>query len=255
VSAMLDAAFGLAAVGWEVFPCIPKGTFAKAPYKDPALGLEHGHLHATSDPNLIERWWRRWPNAMIGARVPSTMLVIDIDPRKGGDLAGLIKLVGQLPPTLTVWSGRNDGGQHLYFRRPTDLQTTSTRLPKGIDLKKNGYCIVPPSIHPATSQPYRWEMHEPAILPYRLRELLAPLPSRHVRVVGVNRQLKRASSTLDVAFHSHPIGRVESRPRRLRGMTGVDRQLIEPLSLLGLPGCIQQNAKVAHCFRRVVGVT
>lgn len=177
-TAMLDAALDLARAGWEIFPCIPRGAFAKAPYKDPALGLEHGHLHATSDPKTIKRWWRRWPNAMIGARVPRTMLVIDIDPRKGGDLAELIKLVGQLPPTLSVWSGRNDGGHHLYFRVPVDLETTSTRLPKGIDLKKGGkgYCIVPPSIHPVTGQPYRWELHEPAILPYRLRELLTPPP-------------------------------------------------------------------------------
>ena len=67
-------------------------------------------------------------------------------------------------------------------RRPTPLlpapsrNLTSTRLPKGIDLKVNGYCIVPPSIHPATGQPYRWESREPAALPYRLQELLTPLP-------------------------------------------------------------------------------
>jgi hypothetical protein len=35
---------------------------------------------------------------------------------------------------------------------------------------------VPPSIHPATGLPYRWEDHPVASLPYRLRELLRPAP-------------------------------------------------------------------------------
>ena len=175
-SAMSAAAHTLAAAGWAVFPCRRD----KRPLND------HGHLEATADLAQVDRWWRRWPNALIGARVPGSSLVIDIDPRNGGDLAKLIELVGPLPPTLTVWSGRNDGGRHLYFRRPSGLVTTSTRLPKGIDLKINGYCIMPPSIHPATGQPYRWEFHEPAILPYRLQELLrhTPPPRRTVTIRG-----------------------------------------------------------------------
>lgn len=52
---------------------------------------------------------------MIGAPVPEALLVIDVDPRNGGKLAELQLLTGRLPTTLTVWSGRNDGGRHLYF--------------------------------------------------------------------------------------------------------------------------------------------
>ncbi len=36
--------------------------------------------------------------------------------------------------------------------------------------------MVPPSIHPTTGQPYRGELHEPAILPYRLCEQMTPPP-------------------------------------------------------------------------------
>jgi hypothetical protein len=93
-------------------------------------------------------------------------------------LAELENLIGEsLGDTLTAWSGRNDGGRHLYYLRPAG-PLTSTRLPKGIDLKVNGYCIVPPSIHPATGLPYRWDERDPAPLPWRLRELLRPLPPR-----------------------------------------------------------------------------
>jgi hypothetical protein len=182
---LLAAALDLAAHGWAVFPCWerdyrtnpktgePEGS--KSPYRDKRLELEHGHKDAATDPDLIHAWWSRWPRAMIGARVPESLLVIDVDPRNGGSLAELESLTGPLPPTLHAWSGRNDGGQHLYFLRPAG-PLTSTRLPEGIDLKVNGYCIVPPSIHPATGMPYRWAQHPVAPLPHRLRGLLGPAP-------------------------------------------------------------------------------
>ena len=164
---MLTAVWDLAACGWEIFPCWWAGPRAKSPI------TKNGHLNATTDPDQIKLWWTKWPHAMIGAPVPAMLLVIDIDPRNGGSLKSLTDLVGVLPATLTAWSGRNDGGCHLYFLRPPG-PFTSTRLPDGIDLKVNGYCIVPPSIHPATGQPYRWDEHPVQPLPYRLRELLLP---------------------------------------------------------------------------------
>jgi hypothetical protein len=164
-----QAALELAAAAWEVFPCKSTGPYAKAPM------TMNGHLNATMDPDQIKLWWTKWPNAMIGAKVPDSLLVIDLDPRNGGSHTVFTDLVGDLPDTLTAWSGRNDGGSHLYFLRPPG-PLTSTRLPEGIDLKINGYMIMPPSIHPATGLPYRWEDHPVASLPSRLRELLRPAP-------------------------------------------------------------------------------
>ena len=164
---MLDAALDLVASGWAVIPCKWHGDNAKAPL------TVNGHHDASRNPDVIRYWWGRWPQAMIGAPVPEPFIVIDIDPRNGGDLADLVDLVGPIPKTLTVWSGRNDRGKHLYFQRPPG-QLTSTRLPRGIDLKVNGYCIVPPSPHPATGQPYRWDQQPGAPLPHRLRNLLRP---------------------------------------------------------------------------------
>jgi hypothetical protein len=173
-----SAAVELAAAGWDVFPAHPTGPWAKSPVS--AL-VPHGHLEASRDPDVIRRWWRRCPNAMIAAPVPASLMVTDIDPRNGGSAEALEALVGPLPTTLTAWSGRNDGGRHLYFLRPAG-EFTSSRLPAGIDLKVRGYCVVPPSVHPATGSPYRWEIHEPAPLPSRLRELLRPRPIATRRV-------------------------------------------------------------------------
>ena len=167
---MLEAALELANHGWTVFPCIPRGPKAKAPL------TKAGHLDASRDPEAIRQWWQRWPDAMIGAAVHPGLLVLDIDPRNGGSLEALEVLTGPLPETLTVWSGRGDGGRHLYWQRPAG-ELTQTNLPAGIDLKWHGYTILPPSIHPASGKAYLWEVRPVAALPARLRGLLlAPQP-------------------------------------------------------------------------------
>ncbi len=168
-----EAAVELALAGWSVLPCYPTGPRAKSPI---SAVVPHGHLNASRDLDVIRAWWQRFPTAMIGGAVPTSLIVIDIDPRNGGSLDALQALAGALADTLTVWSGREDGGRHLYYLRPGGA-FTSTRLPEGIDLKVHGYCILPPSIHPATGLPYRWELRDLVPLPASLLSLLRPLPA------------------------------------------------------------------------------
>ena len=168
---MLSAALDLAMQGWRVLPCIPTGPKAKAPL------LEHGFHDASADPKTITAWWARWPGALIGAAVPDTLLVLDVDPRNGGTLDNLQSVLGILPATLTVTSGRGEGGMHLYYLRPP-CPLISTRLPEGIDLKTSGYCIMPPSPHPATGHPYRWWPRPPMALPELAVAAMLPAPPR-----------------------------------------------------------------------------
>jgi hypothetical protein len=180
---MLEFALTCARIGWAVFPCDwREGSHAKAPM------TEHGHLEATRGEAIIREWWERWPLALIGGRVPQHLLVIDIDPRNGGSQEALEALAGELPRTLTAESGRGDGGRHHYYRRPTTVthdgevdyfRLAGSRLPKGIDLKVNGYCILPPSLHPSTGKPYRWVIGaKPVDLPRTYVELLTPKPPK-----------------------------------------------------------------------------
>jgi hypothetical protein len=169
----LTAALELAALGWPVFPCIETpGESAKRPY------VRNGFHDATTDPEMIKKWWDYRPNALVGVPVPPGCLVIDIDPRSGGSRDALETWTGKLPTTLTTISGRNDGGQHLWFYRP-EGDLTGRKLKKmGIDIRDGGrhYVIAPPSLHPDTHQPYRWENWEGPIawMPWRLHELLKP---------------------------------------------------------------------------------
>lgn len=159
---MLDAALDLAGAGWKVLPCIPAGPKAKAPL------TPNGFKDATTDPGIIRAWWEQWPAALIGVVIPEHLLVLDIDPRNGGSMAELEQALGALPDTLTSWSGRGDGGCHMWFHSPTG-RLSSKKLPQGVDLKLGGrgYCIAPPSPHPATGTAYRWDGDQVACLPRR----------------------------------------------------------------------------------------
>jgi hypothetical protein len=186
-----EAALAYAAAGYEVFPLHGKLPFGNCPACEPRSShyrphqanecgheLCHGLYAASSDPDRVGRWWAWRPKANIGARVPASLLVVDIDPRHGGlpRLAELERAHGPLPPTRASISGRGDGGQHRWFLHPGG-QLTATRLGSGVDLKtSNGYVVLPPSRHPATGQPYTWAEPtlEPAALPAGWRQLLAP---------------------------------------------------------------------------------
>lgn len=170
MSPMLAAALELIEAGWSVFPCIEKaGPREKSPY------TRNGFKDASSDPERVRAWWSNHPQAMIGAPVPNSLVVLDIDPRNGGSYEALVDALGVLPETLTAWSGRNDGGRHLYFLRPAGV-LSSERLPAGVDLKRSGYCILPPSVHPTSGLPYRWDARPIAELPWRARLMLKPKP-------------------------------------------------------------------------------
>jgi hypothetical protein len=189
-----DAALAYAVAGYAVFPLrgkLPHGNCPACEPRSPRYRshqapeceheLCHGLYAATSDPARVADWWARWPEANIAARVPASLLVLDLDPRHAGPqrLAELEHEYGPLPPTRISVSGRGDGGHHRWFLHPGG-QLSAARLGAGVDLKTHsGYVVLPPSRHPATGQPYTWA--EPALgpapLPAGWRRLLSPTPA------------------------------------------------------------------------------
>lgn len=162
MSRRMNAALELAAGGWAVVPLDGKKPITR-----------HGHLDATTDPRAIRRMWadRDWN---IGSPVPPNLLVLDIDPRNGGSLEALEERAGvALPDTLEVITGRRDGGRHLYYFRPF-TQPYRLNMPQGIDLKTNGYMVMPPSMHPETRKPYEWIHRRIARLPREVAALMLP---------------------------------------------------------------------------------
>ena len=147
MSADLDRhALAYAVAGWDVHPLtgkVPRTT--------------HGVLDASTDLDLVIAWWKRWPSANIGGRVPQGVVVVDIDPRNGGldSWAALVELHGDIA-TRTAYSGRGDDGRHLYLRHPGGKLNAT--IGAGLDVKTSaGYTVLPPSIHPDTGGAYRWD--------------------------------------------------------------------------------------------------
>lgn len=145
----LLAALGYAKRGWAVFP-------AWEGKKVPATG--HGFKDATTDKATIVRWWTRHPaaNVAIATGAISCLVVLDVDPRNGGDesLAEHERTHGSLAATLRAKTG--GGGQHIYFQLPEHVVVKSGKLAAGLDIKADGgYVIALPSTHPSGGT-YAW---------------------------------------------------------------------------------------------------
>src|SRR5207247_2426317 len=91
----------------------------------------HGLHDATTDPALIAAWWHRWPTAgvAIATGAASGIIVLDVDPRHGGDdtLHDRERAHGRLPDTPRVFTG--GGGLHVYLAHPGGAMPFSAGAP------------------------------------------------------------------------------------------------------------------------------
>lgn len=155
--------------GWAVLPIWwPEGgrcgcgdAGCQQPAKHPIGHLAHHGSHsATRDARRILGWWRTCPRANVGIATgpASRLLVLDVDPDKGGadSLAELRAQHGELPDTPTSLTG--GGGEHYLFAYAgDDIRNSAGKLGAGLDVRgRGGYIVAPPSIHLSGGR-YLWE--------------------------------------------------------------------------------------------------
>ncbi len=153
----LEAAVAYAARGWRVVPLIPG---KRAPW------LDEWQNAATTDPDTIRAWWQRQPGSGVGIATgqASGIIIIDIDPRNGGDdsLADLEATYGPLPDTVEAITGSN--GRHIYLNAPNFPISIDhgRRLGPGIDiLGERAQAVAPPTIRNDGGL-YTWDLeHDP----------------------------------------------------------------------------------------------
>ncbi len=149
MTGILAQALAYAARGWPVFPCRPDAGTCPAPDRCPCKApvTPNGFKDATTDPEAIRGWWRRWPgaNVAIATGTPGPdVLDVDVKP-DGNGFAALNKLkrAGLLTGAARLVRTRS-GGIHVYY---AGTGQGCRGLPRHhLDFKAaGGYVLAPPS--------------------------------------------------------------------------------------------------------------
>ncbi|MED3897392.1 bifunctional DNA primase/polymerase [Priestia aryabhattai] len=152
-------------LNWAVFPlhtpnghhCSCHNLNCQSAGKHPRT--KNGLKEASTNLDLINEWWKKWPNANIAVVTgkESGFVALDVDPRHGGEesLSLLINQYGTLPETIEAITG--GGGRHILFKNPGNMRNRTNILP-GLDIRgEGGYIVVAPSLH-ACGKRYEWEL-------------------------------------------------------------------------------------------------
>ena len=124
---------------------------------------KHPHTqHGTRAPLRtgldVDIYWSRHPDCNIGIATgaASGLIVLDIDPGKGGwdSMRQLWKRYGAPGPTLVSVTG--GGGRHVMFKHPGSQVKNAIGYMPGIDIRGDGGLVVaPPSMH-GSGRRYTW---------------------------------------------------------------------------------------------------
>ena len=199
---MLDAALDYARRGMAIFPAHTPTADGTCSCRKPQCAdigkhprTSNGLTGATTDQAQIRKWWDMWPLANIAVRTGaiSGLVVVDVDPGKGGHeaLAGLEAQYGPLPTTIRSITGSL--GDHLFFAHPGGhIPNSAGKIGPGLDIRGDGgYIIAPDSLH-RSGRRYEWELSShPDDTP------LAPLPSWLLALVKKADPTPRPGATTD----------------------------------------------------------
>jgi hypothetical protein len=204
-----------------VFPCRETEPGRKRPYTG------RGFHDASCDKNIIEKYWQRWPQALIGMPTGqvSGRVVLDIDVKqpkaKGFDT---LEDLGHSILPETPMAHTASGGLHVYFAWDRELRNSTGLIGPGLDIRGDGGYVILPS----PDSGYYWDPI------YSFDQPLAPAPDWLWPV--------RPSRP---AYHGPvPI------PRRAGALTRYGEAAIERAcdAIAGAPNGDQERTLNAECF-------
>lgn len=166
------AALAYAKAGIYVLP-VARGT------KNPGSLVHDWTAESSTDPEVIQAWFDKWPDANVGIHPgKSGLLVFDLD--KADKLS-------QLPPAIAedirlgafqrsrTLPGKFKGarGHYVFTDALGAGNSAGGWAPWGDVRGANGFIMAAPSIHPETGEPYTWvRSGEVPAVPVGLRDLI-----------------------------------------------------------------------------------
>lgn len=191
---MLHAALVYARQGLAVFAChwpIPQrvagwvGWGCSCHQPDCARAAKHpltvhGFKDATTDADIVQGWWQRWPQANIGIPTGVGFDALDLDGHTGVHNARAFVEEHRIDWSTAPLVRTGSGGWHLLIA-PTGAGNRVGLL-EGVDYRgAGGYVIAPPSRH-VTGGTYRWvrdlNLARLSQVPAPLRSLLDPVQAQ-----------------------------------------------------------------------------
>jgi hypothetical protein len=164
-SCLWAEALKLARQGVPVFPCS----------EDKRPLVAGGFKSASSDPEIVHRWWTDWPDALIAVPTGVKFDVLDVDNGRHADAeTWLRENQHRLPLTRTHITRSN--GRHLLFAPTPGLRCGTSRLGPHVDIRAaGGYAVMWPAhglevLHAKVLAP----------VPEWMLEALKPAPAVHV---------------------------------------------------------------------------
>jgi len=145
----VDLAFDLIEAGYPIFPA--RSVFEDDEHPEKSPYVDRWEQRATRNPDVIERWWTRWPTAIPAVppgRVGCAVVDLDVhqDRPSGFDTAMLAGFATEASVTGTSFSGY---GKHLWFK---GTAPSNNGIYDGIDRKSTGgYVVVPYRLPPVSS--------------------------------------------------------------------------------------------------------
>jgi hypothetical protein len=259
----LDCALGYGARGWLVYPahtirdgwCSCGDAACGHPGKHPiGFLVPHGFRDATTAEHVIRGWFndRDW-NVGIATGQVSSFVVLDHDPRHGGDQS-LEQL--ELPATVEAVTG--GGGRHLYFRYPDTPIGTRAGIAPGLDLCGDGGSVIAPPSRHASGGTYTWRQacspDEVALAPFpEALRVLSHAASWRRREAAVGERIpngQRHTTLVSLAGSMRRRGMTESEI--LAALRVVNEQrCIPPLPESEVVGIAHSVARYAPTSRQV----
>ncbi len=110
---------------------------------------------ATNDFSTIEKWWKKWPTALVGRAETAVELTIDIDRHSDGHdgVETLQELIGGHPEVVKLFKSTQrvqtpSNGYHFKFVNSNLFRIDQTQaIWPGVDIRtaEKGFLVIPPS--------------------------------------------------------------------------------------------------------------